>query len=110
MEAEGLERTFRYRQPDIAAAVPVANQRHYFDLKLDQLGPYTLNYSRSGRWVGLVGGAGVLRGYCCPMPLPSLSCRHLLIGGSKGHVATLDWKDKRLGAEFHVRETVRDVQ
>ena len=36
--------------------------------------------------------------------------RFLLIGGSKGHIATMDWKDKQLGCEFHVRETVRDVQ
>jgi hypothetical protein len=84
VEAEGLERTFRYHQQEIAAAVPLANQQHYFDLTLPQLGPYSITYSRNGR--------------------------HLLIGGYKGHLATMDWKDRQLGAEFHVRETVRDVK
>ena len=36
--------------------------------------------------------------------------RSLLIGGNKGHVATMDWRSKKLGCEFHVRETIRDVQ
>lgn len=49
VEAEGLDRTFRYRQQEIAAAVPLANQQHYFDLKLPQLGPYSITYSRNGR-------------------------------------------------------------
>jgi U3 small nucleolar RNA-associated protein 7 len=33
-----------------------------------------------------------------------------VVGGKKGHLATFDWHSGRLGAEFHVRETVRDVQ
>ena len=49
VEAEGLDKTFRYRQQEIAAAVPLANQQHYFDLKLSQLGPYSITYSRNGR-------------------------------------------------------------
>ena len=49
VEAEGVERTYHYRQQDIAAAVPVANQQHYFDLKLEPLGPYVMDYSRNGR-------------------------------------------------------------
>ena len=36
--------------------------------------------------------------------------RQLLIAGRKGHLASMDWKDKKLGCEFHVREAVRDVQ
>ena len=44
------------------------------------------------------------------MPTTTPTLRHLLMGGYKGHVATMDWKDKRLGTEFHVREAVRDVQ
>ena len=44
-----MERTFRYRQSEMAAAVPLATQQQYFDLKLEQLGPYTVDYSRNGR-------------------------------------------------------------
>ena len=51
VEADGLERTFRYRQSDMMPAVPVASQQNYFDLKLEQLGPYCLDYSRNGRYV-----------------------------------------------------------
>ncbi|XP_064395157.1 uncharacterized protein LOC135342363 [Halichondria panicea] len=84
LEAEQMERTYRFKQEDIAAAVPLASSVQYFDLKLDTFGPYSINYSRNGS--------------------------HLLLGGQKGHLATVGWKEKKLGAEFHVRETVRDVQ
>lgn len=36
--------------------------------------------------------------------------RFLLIGGKKGHLATMDWQNKKLGCEVHVLETVRDVR
>ena len=49
VEAEGAERTFRYRQSEMMAAVPVAAQQNYFDLRLEELGPYSLSYSRNGR-------------------------------------------------------------
>jgi U3 small nucleolar RNA-associated protein 7 len=54
-----------------------------FDLKLDEFGPYSIDYTRNGR--------------------------NLLIAGRKGHIATFDWKSKKLGCEFHVKETVRDA-
>lgn len=70
LEAEGTEKTFRFKQEDIAAAVPVANSQQvcgvhqhgkllfntktiiisqYFDLNLDTFGPYSISYSRHGR-------------------------------------------------------------
>jgi U3 small nucleolar RNA-associated protein 7 len=33
----------------------------------------------------------------------------MLMGGQKGHIASLEWQNKKLGCEVHVRETVRDV-
>lgn len=36
--------------------------------------------------------------------------RHLVIGGRRGHIATIDWAAKKLGCEVNVRETIRDVQ
>eukprot|EP00158_Paraphelidium_tribonemae_P010276 Partr_v1_DN4296_c0_g2_i1_m9733 putative WD repeat domain 46 len=31
------------------------------------------------------------------------------MGGEKGHIAVVDWHKMAVSAEFHVRETVRDV-
>ena len=50
VEAEGVEKTLHYRQSDMMPAIPVASQQNYFDLKLEQLGPYHLDYSHNGRY------------------------------------------------------------
>lgn len=49
IESEGSERTFRYRQSEIVTAVPTIAQQNYFELKLEELGPYSLSYSLNGR-------------------------------------------------------------
>lgn len=36
--------------------------------------------------------------------------QELVIGSSKGHIAQLEWKTKKLKSEFHVRERVSDVK
>ena len=54
-----------------------------FELKLEELGPYTASYTRNGR--------------------------HLLLAGKKGHIATMDWRDGKLGCEIQLQETVRDA-
>ncbi|XP_068695777.1 uncharacterized protein [Montipora foliosa] len=84
LETEGLERTFKIKQKDIARVVDITSASKYFELKLDKFGPYRINYTRNGKF--------------------------LLIGGKKGHLATIDWQNKKLGCEIHVRETVRDVR
>jgi U3 small nucleolar RNA-associated protein 7 len=35
--------------------------------------------------------------------------RNLLLAGKKGHLCVVDWKDKDLVSEFHVKQLVRDV-
>jgi len=82
-EAE-LERTYKVRQDDITSGVAVETAQKRFDLKLDQLGPYTCEYSRNGR--------------------------ELLLAGRKGHVATMDWREGKLGCELQLGETIRDVK
>ena len=37
-------------------------------------------------------------------------CRYLLLGGRKGHIASIDWKSKELICEFQIQETTRDIQ
>ncbi|KAJ8116052.1 hypothetical protein OPT61_g2443 [Boeremia exigua] len=80
-----LERTYRVRQDEIKAAVATETAKKGFELRLDGLGPYDVcEYSRNGR--------------------------DLLIAGRKGHVATFDWRDGKLGCELQLNETVRDAR
>ena len=36
--------------------------------------------------------------------------RNLLLGGKKGHLALLDWKEKDLRLEFQTKQLIRDVK
>jgi hypothetical protein len=84
LEAVGpMDRTYKFTQAAIGDEVDVQTRRKMYDLKLDQFGPYAMDYSRSGR--------------------------HLLLAGSMGHVALLNAHTFRLQTEFHLKETVRDV-
>lgn len=82
-EAE-LERTYKARQDEIVSNVGVETAKSRFELKLDGLGPYTADYTRNGR--------------------------SLLLGGRKGHIATMDWRSGKLGCELQLGETVRDAK
>lgn len=56
-----------------------------FSLKLEEFGPYTLDYTRNGRCALLLAclRAGV--------DAHLASGRYLLLGGRKGHLALIDW-------------------
>lgn len=84
LEAEGMERTWRFQQQAIVKAAEAGAARKVFDLSLTELGPYSLDVSRSGR--------------------------HMLLGGRKGHLALMDWQRMHTVCEVQVRETVRDVK
>jgi U3 small nucleolar RNA-associated protein 7 len=79
-----VERTHEVRQEDIVDNVAVETAQKRFDLKLDSFGPYICEYSRNGR--------------------------ELLLAGRKGHIATMDWREGKLGCEIQLGETVRDVK
>ncbi|KAI2778891.1 BING4CT-domain-containing protein [Daldinia loculata] len=79
-----LERTYRVRQEEILDEVSTESAKKRFELKLDQLGPYVFEYSRTGR--------------------------ELLLAGRRGHVATMDWREGKLGCELQLGETVRDAR
>ncbi|KAL4870134.1 hypothetical protein BDV12DRAFT_66402 [Aspergillus spectabilis] len=85
LEPEGeMERTYRVRQDEITEGVGIETAKKKFELKLDDFGPYRMDYTRNGRG--------------------------LLLAGRKGHVATMDWRNGKLGCELHLRETVRDAR
>jgi U3 small nucleolar RNA-associated protein 7 len=85
LEAENeLERTYRVKQDDVAKASSIETAQKRFELALDQLGPYVFDYSRTGR--------------------------ELLLGGQRGHIAVMDWREGKLGCELQLKETVRDVK
>jgi hypothetical protein len=80
-----LERTYNVQQRDIHSAVSIETaKKGKFELKLDQLGPYVGDYTRNGR--------------------------ELLLAGRKGHIATTDWREGKLGCELQLGETVRDAK
>ncbi|DAA78733.1 TPA_exp: Uncharacterized protein A8136_2518 [Trichophyton benhamiae CBS 112371] len=85
IEAEGeLERTYKVRQDEIKENVGIEVAKNGFELKLEDLGPYKADYTRNGR--------------------------KLLLAGRKGHVATMDWREGKLGCELQLGETVRDAR
>ncbi|RPA95214.1 BING4CT-domain-containing protein [Choiromyces venosus 120613-1] len=84
LEAEGMEKTFKFKQADLRKAVDVATAQKGFELKLPTFGPYFMDYTRNGRY--------------------------LLLGGTKGHVAAFDWREGKLSSEIQLKETVRDVK
>ncbi|KAK8183805.1 small nucleolar ribonucleoprotein complex subunit [Phyllosticta citribraziliensis] len=85
LEAEGdLERTYKVKQGDIKQDVAVETAKKGFELRLTDLGPYACDYTRNGR--------------------------DLLLAGRKGHIATMDWRDGKLGCELQLGETVRDAK
>lgn len=85
LEPEGeLERTYKIRQDDLKREVTVETAKAGFDLKLNDFGPYVVDYTRNGRG--------------------------MLLGGRKGHMSTMDWRAGTLGCELNLGETVRDAK
>ncbi|KAL3838147.1 hypothetical protein ACJIZ3_022738 [Penstemon smallii] len=83
LEPEGIEKTWRIRQEAIGTEVDLLSQRNQYDIVLPDLGPYTLDFTTSGRY--------------------------MVAAGKKGHLALMDMKNMNLIKEFQVREKVRDV-
>lgn len=79
-----MEKTFKIMQEEILENVDDATKRKAIDLKLDQYGPYTIDYSRNGRG--------------------------LLVAGKRGHVASMDWQLGKLNCELNLSETVNAVK
>lgn len=83
LETDGIEKTWRIKQVDIVPEVDILSLKKQYDMVLPGLGPYTLDFTPSGRYMA--------------------------VAGRKGHIGVLDVKNMDLLKEFQVRETVRDV-
>ena len=83
LEAEGMEKTYKFTQRELREHVDLATADNAVDLKLPHFGPYAVSYGRSGR--------------------------HMLLGGAKGHLAAVDCLRKSIVTEFNVQEAVRAV-
>jgi U3 small nucleolar RNA-associated protein 7 len=85
LEAEPgtLERTWKVSQAELGTIAEAGAARKAFDLPLPDLGPYSVDYSRSGRF--------------------------LLLGGRRGHLAVLDWARAAPVCEVFPKEPVRDA-
>ncbi|KAI3387293.1 hypothetical protein SNEBB_004742 [Seison nebaliae] len=55
-----------------------------FQLKLTEFSPYQIDYTRNGRY--------------------------LLLGGEKGHIASIDWQTKKLITEFQINERLHSIK
>ncbi|CDJ65646.1 WD domain, G-beta repeat-containing protein, putative [Eimeria necatrix] len=82
LEAEGLEKTYKFTQADILENVSEEIGKKAFRLGLS-FGPYFVDYTRGGR--------------------------HLLLGGQKGNLGVLDCHEMKTICEVNVKETVRSV-
>ncbi|CAI0410774.1 unnamed protein product [Linum tenue] len=80
LEAEGVEKTWRIKQDQLTREVDILSSRNQYDIVLKDLGPYTLDFTPSGRYMATA--------------------------GRKGHVAIVDMKSMELIREMQVKETV----
>ncbi|XP_009608885.1 probable U3 small nucleolar RNA-associated protein 7 isoform X1 [Nicotiana tomentosiformis] len=83
VDDKGIEKTWRIKQEAIAREVDILSSRKQYDIVLPDFGPYTLEFTPSGRYMAAA--------------------------GRKGHLAIVDMKNMKLVKELQVRETVRDV-
>lgn len=74
----------RVTQADIVEGVALQTQRKHFDLRLVPLGPYKIDFSSNGT--------------------------HLLLGGLRGHVANMKWKNFALEGETQLKDKVNDLK
>ncbi|RNF23156.1 U3 small nucleolar RNA-associated protein 7 [Trypanosoma conorhini] len=74
----------RVTQDDIVAAVDLQTQQKKYELLLDKLGPYKVDFTLNGT--------------------------HLLLAGMRGHVANIRWKDFALNGEVQLKDRVDDAK
>ncbi|EKG08767.1 hypothetical protein TCSYLVIO_000080 [Trypanosoma cruzi] len=81
---EDREVADRVTQDDIVSAVDLQTREKKYELLLDKLGPYKVDFSLNGT--------------------------HLLLAGMRGHVANIRWKDFALNGEVQLKDRVDDAK
>jgi len=83
LEAEGLEKTYKFTQKQLAQNVDLNTARKIFSLDLPDYGAYRVKYTRNGR--------------------------NMLLGSQKGHLAQMDTLRMKLTTEVQANDLVRDI-
>ena len=79
-----MEKKHQITQKEMIEPVYITSATKHFELSLDELGPYQIDYFTNDH--------------------------QLLLGGKRGHVAALDWITKELMCEFNMQESVLAVK
>ncbi|TDH68787.1 hypothetical protein CCR75_005829 [Bremia lactucae] len=83
LEAEGLEKTYKFSQKQLAENVDINTAHKIFSLSLPDYGSYCVKYTRNGR--------------------------NMLLGSQKGHLVQMDTLRMKLTCELQANDLVRDV-
>ena len=78
------EKTLKYSQDYLKSVLPKYNSDNIFDLELPEYGPFNIDYTRNGKY--------------------------LLMGGEKGNISMMDWKEKNLILEFNVETKINAIK
>ena len=81
---DSTKKTFKISQKELKEAVDMNAARKSFELVLEELGPYKVEYTSNGK--------------------------HALLYGQRGHIAMFDWKKKKLAFELKLNQTIRDAK
>ena len=78
------EKTLKYSQDYLKSVLPKYNSDNIFDLELPENGPFNIDYTANGKY--------------------------LLLGGEKGNISMLDWKEKNLILDFNVESKISSIK
>ena len=78
------EKTLKFSQDYLKSVLPKYNSDNIFDLELPEYGPFNIDYTKNGKY--------------------------LLMGGEKGNISMMEWKEKNLILEFNVETKINAIK
>ena len=100
-----ITKVYKLRQKEIIPNVDLNTARKCIDLQLTKFGPYTVNYSRNGRYLAFTPSTKK----CCFNSKFCFKLRFCLFSGRKGHIAAIDCLKTSVSMELQLQEEVHDV-